>query len=405
VSKQPKLKTFYIYVKKYCPRRSLEASKNYNYLVKNGLRPVDNPKKADLIIIHTCGGFKTDEEFSLLTIKKALKIKSDKVIVTGCLPKINLQKLKPYENMHIITTEDLSNLDSLINAKVSYDKIPDSSVVYGVNDLHHGNLLSRIERHLGFNLKLLRIVLNYFRQKSTKKIVDSFFGEEIFKLEIAKGCVGNCTYCAIKLAMPKFHSTPEAQIVESFKLGLKKNYRHFALIAGDIGSYGIDIKTNLPSLLTKLFAVKGDYKIMLVDINARWFVKYHHDLFPILKNNADRISKIIMPIQSGSDRILKLMGRTYKINEVKKYLVDLQKNTPSIKVETHLLIGFPGETEEDFHMSVNFLKEVKFSRVEVYLYEDRPGTAASSFSNKVPKELMKKRAKILAKEDNVVVIN
>lgn len=399
-----KPQSFYIYVKKHCPRRSLEASKNSQYFIQNGLKPVDDPKKADLIIIHTCGGFKSDEELSIQTLKKALEIKSAKVIVTGCLPKINPAKLENFNNVPILATEELGKLDSLIEAKVNYDKASDSPIIYGINDLYRGTLFSRIRRHFGFNTTFLKLCVNYIRQ-IFQKPQDPYFSKETYKIEIAKGCVGNCSYCAIKLAMPKFHSIPESKIIEKFKSGLKQNYKNFALIAGDIGSYGLDMQTNFPSLLKKLFKIRGDYKIMLVDLNARWLVKYYQDLFPILKDNANRISEIIIPIQSGSNRILGLMQRHYTIDEVKKCLLDLQREIPSIELETHLLVGFPDETDEDFQMSINLLREVTFSKVLVYKYDDRPVTVAYKLPNKISKEIIDNRAKILEKEANAKIID
>lgn len=399
-----KPKSFYIFVKKYCPRRSLEASKNFQYFIQNGLNPIDDPKKADLIIIHTCGGFKSDEERSIQTLKKVLKIKSAKVIVTGCLPKINPAKLENFNNVLILATEELGKLDSLIEAKVNYINVSDSPIIYGINDLYRGSLFSRIRRHFGFNTTFLKLCVNYIRQE-LQKPKDPYFAQETCKIEIAKGCMGDCSYCAIKLAMPIFHSVPEAQIIEKFKFGLKQNYKNFDLIAGDIGSYGLDIQTSFPSLLKKLFKIRGDYKIRLLGLNARWLVKYYQDLFPIFKDNANRTSEIMIPIQSGSNRILRLMRRHYTIDEVKKCLLDLQKEIPSIKLETHLLVGFPGETDDDFQMSINLLREVTFSKVWVYKYDDRPGTAAFKLPNKVSKEIINNRAKILEKEFNAEIIN
>ena len=395
-------KSFFIYGKVWCPRRSLDASRLYRYFVENDLRPVDYPKKADLIVIYTCGGFKPDEEISILTIEQVLKSvralnKFAKVIVTGCLPRIDPERLKSYDTVLIIPPEDLGKLDSLIQAKVPYDACPATSIVYGVHDLYHGNLFQRIKRQSGFNTKLLRICAAYINQSLLHRSRDQVLGQKTYRLEIAKGCLGDCTYCAIKQAMGKFHSFPEEQIIENFRFGLKENYKDFALVAADIGCYGIDTNTSLPDLLKKLFAVEGDYKIALVDLNARWFVKYYPALLSVLKPNFRKVSRIILPIQSGSDRILKLMNRHYKIDEVKECLLDLQKNIPEIMLETHIIVGFPGETDEDFKESVELFRVIKFSKVDVYSYEDRPGTKSLNMPYKVESETIKKRARIVAR--------
>lgn len=401
------LKSFYVYVKKYCPRRSLDSSRFYRYLIANGLVPVADPKEADLIFIFTCGGFALDEEFSILTIEKSLKNKGAKIIVTGCLPKIDPNRLKAYGNdVLIIPVQDLGKIDSLINAKVPYGKCPNVSLVDpGVHDLYHGGYVRRIKRNFGSYSNFIRTCSFYVSQKLLHRAVNPFSDPKTYKLVIAEGCLGNCSYCAIKLAMVKFHSFPEEQIVENFKSGLRAGYRTFALLAGDIGCYGIDIKTNLPDLLKKLFEVDGDYRVLLVDLNARWFVKYYQEFLSVLKENSKKVSGIIMPIQSGSDRILRLMNRHYRVDEVKSCILDLQKNIPGILIQTHIIVGFPGETDDDFEKSVRLLKEVPFSKVLVYKYEERPGTAAISLPGKVAKNIAEKRERMLRKEIGVNIEN
>jgi len=200
--------------------------------------------------------------------------------------------------------------------------------------------------------------------------------------------------------MPPYESRPEEQILEEFKSGLKENYKTFALIAGDIGCYGFDINTNLPSLLTKLFAQDGDYKILLWDLNIRWFIKYHQAMLNVLKANSKKVERIIMPIQSGSNRILKLMNRHYKIEEAKNCLQKLQNSIPEIHLETQILVGFPGETDEDFEKSLDLIREVKFDDIAIFPYEDRPGTTAQNMPNKVPQATIDTRKKILREEFN-----
>ena len=392
---------YYIYAKKFCPRRSLDATRLHNCLLKNNLQPVSDPRKADVIFVYTCGGFGVYEERSLLTIEKALENKTAKVIVTGCLPAINPKVLDGYRTAHVASPEELGKLDPLVPADFSLRNTDDCSVVEGFGDLLGDGLLDRVRRNFGFNTRLLRMFGGCFLKRlARERSGNSFsvFSDSTYRLEIARGCLGSCSYCAIKLAMPEFCSFPEERVVENFKSGLKQNFRNFALVAGDIGCYGLDIGSNLPSLLGKLFAVCGDYKILLVDLNVRWFVKFYPELLSVLKPNYGKVARIVMPVQSGSNRILKLMDRHYEIEEVKKCLLDFKKHVPEAALDTHVLVGFPGETEEDFEQSLNLVREVEFSHVEVYSYEDRPGTIASNLPGKVPDDVIKKRIKILMKQ-------
>ena len=400
---------YFIYAKKLCPRRSLDASKLHEYLLKNNLQPVSDPQKANLIFVYTCGGFNEYEERSIETIKKSLENKSAKVIVTGCLTKINPKRLDGFRNTIMLPPDDLEKLDPLIQADFSYSECGNCSVVNGIHDLYNGNLVDKIKSRVGFVKRHFQFSGEFFYSCVNclyKKIFPppendasfSIFSDDCYKLEIARGCLGHCTYCAIKLAMPKFTSHPEEQIIKNFKSGLREKYRKFALIAGDIGCYGLDINTNLPSLLKKLFKVDGDYKILLVDLNPRWFVKYYSELLPILKANSKKVARIIMPLQSGSNQILKSMKRLYDAEEVKKYILNLQKNIPEIVLDTHIMVGFPGESDNDFRKSLNLVREVKFSKVEVYPYQDRPNTISSNFGEKVSEDVIKRRIDVLSRE-------
>lgn len=390
-------KTFYIYCKIYCPRRSLDSTRLYKYLIANDMKPVSNPRNADFIFVGTCGGFSLHEEFSLLTIDHALKIKSKsaKLVVTGCLTKIRPDVLKSYgDDIYVIHTDDLSKLDSLIGAKIPYSTVSHVGIVEGVHDLYHGNLFQRLKRHVGSKDAFLHTLHFIFTQgllnfRNVRRL------KSFYRLEITRGCLNNCSYCAIKLAMEKFRSLPESQILANFKNGLQMGYSSFLVLGGDTGCYGLDIGSNLPTLLRKLFEVEGHYKICIADLNPRWFVKYYNELLSVFKNNPDKLEGLVIPLQSGSDRILKLMRRNYNIAEVEKCLLDLRKHFPRLYIETHILVGFPGETDDDFQKSVLLVKQINFSRVEIYKYEDRPGTAASRLPDKVPNNVIDKRVKIL----------
>lgn len=402
MSRYSDLKTFYIYANIRCPRRGLEASRLSKYFVANNLKEASNPKKADLIVIVTCGVFAAIEEASLLTIEKSLKNKSSRIVITGCLTKIDPNMLNAYDAI-VILPEDLGKMDLLIRAKVRYSKIGNTPIVQGIHDLYRGNILSRSLRYVKHNINQFHEVLNRYINfgllRGSEKI---FFAKTTYKLEIAKGCLDNCSFCAIKLGMEKFHSFPEEQILKNFKIGLRSGYKSFALVAGDIGCYGIDRRTSLPALLGKLFAVEGDFKILLWDLNPRWFVKYYPELLSVLRANSSKVSKIIIPVESGSNRILRLMNRRYKIEEVEECLLDLKRTISNINLETQIIVGFPGETYEDFQKTQEMVKALDFSKVVVFRYEDRPNTRASNLPGKVSKSIVDSRIRALAKVASTV---
>lgn len=276
--------------------------------------------------------------------------------------------------------------------------------------MYHGHLVDRVRRNIGFsagssNSRISDMYFRCFNQRFFRKSEDIMFSPKTCIVEIAESCLGTCSYCAIKLASEKFHSFPEEQIFESFRSGLKNGYKDFALLAGDIGCYGVDMGTNLPNLLKKLFALENDFRILLWDLNVRWFIRYYDEFRSVLKANSRKVSRIVLPIESGSNRILGLMNRGYEIEKVKNCILDFQKTIPDLRLETHIIVGFPGETEEDFQESLELVKEIRFSKVVVFKYEDRPNTRASVFPDKVPKEIIDRRVRALAKEDRVILVN
>jgi tRNA A37 methylthiotransferase MiaB len=120
-------------------------------------------------------------------------------------------------------------------------------------------------------------------------------------------------------------------------------------------------------------------------------VKYFDDLMNIFKQHYEKIDYIVVPVQSASNRMLRLMKRPYTIEDVKKYLNIIKTEVPGLQISTHIMVGFPGETERDFKESLEFIKEYEFPFVDIYAYDDRPNTAASQMAGKLPQALINQR--------------
>jgi tRNA A37 methylthiotransferase MiaB len=239
------IKTFFIYANKWCPRRSIDASKLFNYFVKNDLKASSSPNKADLIVIYTCGVFSLKEEASIRTIENSLNNKSAKIVVTGCLLKINPEKLTLHANTLLLPMDNFSSFDSLIIAKVPYSEIPLPTSFEKFHDLiDYADPLQKAKKELNSAELISQKIEHFFSKHSINYLI----AKTTYKIEIARGCLSDCAFCAIKQANKEFYSHPEDQIVASFRAGLKKGYKDFALLANDIGCYGLDINPNLPSL-------------------------------------------------------------------------------------------------------------------------------------------------------------
>lgn len=421
--KLERTKRFYVSLAFGCPRRQLDAQRIYSFFIANGFVFSPNIKKADWLVLVTCAYIQKSEDVSTYWVEylSMHKSKNARLVVAGCLPKINPDRLEKIGNFERLSPQELDKLDDLVGAKIKFSAISDAYEcpdfpLYPVPIPTLGTAGKKFFSEFEFSFKFLKRCVAWLQKKfgifesvKTQDHVDfkytcearshypdfEYDPKEIFTIRVAFGCAGRCSYCAIKFATGTIKSHPVAEIVRDFKSGLKRGYKKFILIGGDTGAYGVDIHTTIVELLDEIFKIEGDYKLVLKEFNAQWFVKYYDELERIFLVNHHRIDFVILPIQSGSDRILSQMYRPYKIDDVKDRLRRIKAKIPQMVWTTHIMVGFPGETEEDFEKSRQLLEEFKFSYVDIYSYEDRPHTAASEIGNKIPPDTIAKRIRIL----------
>jgi MiaB/RimO family radical SAM methylthiotransferase len=212
-----------------------------------------------------------------------------------------------------------------------------------------------------------------------------------YNIRIADGCLFSCSYCCIRFATGKLKSKSIEDIVEEFEKGLKEGHKIFQLVCEDVGCYGLDIGTTFPALLRQLLAIEGDYQILLIDFGGHWLVKYYDELLQLFTDHPAKIRELYVSLQSGSQKILNAMKRPEKGIEVRAKLKELKRKLPHLTLRTTVIIGFPGETEEDYRKTVEAVTEIDFSVVELNKYTDRPGTASSKMEKKIPQEIIDRR--------------
>jgi len=380
------MKTYYL-ASAGCPRRAVDSQKIADYLEANNLKYTQDFKDADLIIVSTCAALKSREDLSktAITWYQEQKNADSKIVVAGCLGKINPEVKKEFEEVAFISPREIDILDGIIAAKVRFKDIPDPN---------------QIGSYPLFPDKPERQAKGDRLNKRLDLAVEK---KDLFTLRVATGCLGNCSYCAVKFAVGELESKPIDALLKEFKSGLDQGFKHFVLIAGDVGCYGVDIGTSAIELLSELFAVEGSYKIIIKEFNAQWVVKYFQDLLKIFKENYEKIDYIVVPVQSASNRLLRLMKRPYNIEDVKTYLNIIKTEVPDLQISTHIMVGFPGETEEDFKESLEFIKEYEFPFVDIYAYDDRPNTAASQMDDKVPQKIINQRVDTVKKAQKQIL--
>jgi tRNA A37 methylthiotransferase MiaB len=206
-----------------------------------------------------------------------------------------------------------------------------------------------------------------------------------FKIRINQGCLGACSYCMIKNATGKLYSEPLEDIVDQLEKGLSQGEQTVMLLGGDTGAYGIDIGMGFFTLLKELISIPRDYRLFIHDFNVNWLIKDLDEYTKVFELNEDykKIRSINFPIQSGSGRILKLMRRPYKAVDATEALISIKENFSSIRIGTHVMVGFPSETEEDFELTLKLLEEVNFDFVTCFAYSEHKLADSARIINKV----------------------
>ena len=386
------MKKIFLYIRG-CDRRALDANKIRNYLVQSKYEIVDRIEDADIIIFFACAVYDSITEESLQKVKQFQEYDAE-LIVAGCLPAIERKKLAEIFDGKTIITKDLDEIkQSLPNNEDNTKLITDA------NDIFHNKIINKPIREIK-NLFQRTKFIEKFYLKIKNHVLRSLYGEHsliyryidkkpFFHIRNSTGCLGNCSYCATKIAIGKLKSKPLNQCISEFNEGIKKGYNNFVIEADDTGAYGLDIKSNFPELLNKLTKIPGGYKISIRSLHPKWIIKYINELEQLIKTK--KIVSIESPIQSGSSRILKLMRRISDVQKIKESFLRLQKAFPELSLTTHYILGFPTETEEDFMETMNFIKNINFSAGFIYSCSIKTGTNAENIRPKVSEDLKRER--------------
>ena len=368
----------------------------------SGFRLCKDPKKADLVVFKGCAFNQEKEDLSRQIIKaiESSKNPATQMLVTGCLAKVR-PELAYSKDGELKDLDDLINRLSRLESKHNFEanfphpefwQIPngllDSSIS---NDLIskycHRNpeapLLGIYPRlHGGF----IRLFAKY-RRLIDKEVL--LYHKKTFCIKVCSGCMGKCSYCAIKLARGRIRSKPLDAIVKEFERGLDQGYDDFALVGTDLADYGKDLGTDLLDLLEKLVAHGEKFTLRLRNVNPRWLIPSAPQLSKLLRTG--KIRYLLSPVESGSNRILDRMNRGYHIEDYVEAVRKIRNAYPPILMKTQIMVGFPGETNEDFRKSRDLFKLGLFEYVDVYAYTKRPRTKAWDLPDEVPDKIITKR--------------
>ncbi len=399
-----------------CPRSQMDTAWLRSYFRANGWGLTHCVQHAGLIVVATCGFSANveDESIRLLSLLDRKRRRDSKLLVVGCLAGINPGRIHEQFDATTIAPANIDQLDKIIGARIALRDVPPVNCIephvlaaqgsWSVREMYpdmggFAAFRRRIRRavcsllsHVGTERFAVRTVRRLNRKSEGRP------ADPIFYIRVARGCLDECSYCAIRHATGTLRSKPPEDILAEFDRGLAQKYKTFEILAEDIGPYGLDIGSTCIELLERLFSRQGAYKIVLTDLNVRYLIRYTPALSDVLAAHADRIRVVRLPVQSGSDKILELMKRCYTNAELKASLTYLRKKVPTLALSTHILVGFPGETDEDFDATLDLLRFVRFDEIQVYRYTVRPNTSASALTDKVPMQIIQQRTERLINE-------
>lgn len=337
-----------------CKVNIYESELVTNILKNNNYTVVDFEDKADIYIINTCSVTNESDKKSRKMINRAKKNNPAAIIIVmGCYSQVN--------------AEDI-----------------DVDIVLGNKD----------------KSKIVEIIEEYIKTKQKKKIIYDLTKVEFEKMEITNfdshtrafvkiqdGCNAFCSYCIIPYVRGRVRSKDPEDVIKEVTTLVEKGYKEIVLTGIHTGRYGTDINTNLEELLNKLVNIPNIYRIRLSSIEINEITPGIKEL---LKENKVMAKHLHIPLQSGSNKILKLMNRRYNKEEFLS-MVDNLRDIPDISLTTDLIVGFPNEDEEEFNETIDTLKKIGFTKIHTFPYSKRKGTPAAIMDNQVSPEEKKKR--------------
>ncbi len=344
-----------IYFETYgCALNQADSETMKGLLEQDGYVFSKTPTSANLIIINSCI-VKSPTLSKILSRAKQYKKQGKKVLITGCISQAEPDLLHDFS---ILGTEQLGNIS------------------YAVQETLLGNMVHYIGRT---NEK--RLGLPKHRKNNIIEIVP-----------ISKGCLGTCTYCKVRFARGTLVSYPLKDIVAEVTRAIKTGAKEIWLTSQDNGCYGHDIGTNVVQLLDAILALPGDFKVRLGMANPNFIKRYLSDFLRLFEH--DKLYRFLhIPVQAGSDSVLKHMKRKYTANDFKIIVQKLRMKFLDITIATDIICGYPTETDTDFFQTLELLEQTQPDVINISKFYPMPGTEASKLLHKYDTKIAAERSK------------
>ena len=353
-------KTFYIDTLG-CAKNDYDSQVLAAELMERGCTLSDSPESADILIVNTCGFIESAKVESIEHIfnMAALKGETKKLVVTGCLS----------ERYHEDLVKEIYEVDIFTGVN-DYEELPD--LLLSENEVMADSVKGKVGKVLPYKERILPN--------------NSYSGV----LKIAEGCNNTCAFCAIPKIRGPFRSKKIEDVVREAKVMAERGIKELTIIAQDTSYYGKDLygSAMLPKLLEELCKVDGIEWIRLMYVYDDGITD---ELIETIASNDKICNYLDIPIQHISDNVLSRMRRNSTGDSIRETFKKLRENIPDIHIRTTMLVGFPGESEEDFEELLYFVKEAKIDRLGVFAFSDEEGTLSHRLDGKLPEDIKEVR--------------
>ena len=396
-------KRLYVAGQLSCTASRISFNRYEDFILRHGAARASSAADADIILFDSCAFNQEKEEQSLALIRKCESEarESAKLIVTGCIAGISPARLQEHYRCEYFAPSDEKQLAYLLcidDAEDQFLELSDPRGRFmGTEGFEGGDwklqamarvagLFHRVDHHVSLRrVPFLKHMLAASQAANPHG----------YALSISRGCLGHCSFCVIPMAKGSTTSLPLGLITDHVRTVVARGTRRIVLTSEDIGAFGKDVGVEFPDLLEKLVRIDGNFTLYLHFYDPRWLRTQERRLIPLLQSG--KIAYLQAPLQSGSDRILKLMRRGYLMHHVLPALGRIREQAPGVSLGTQIIAGFPSETEGEHRDTRRVLQSGLFDYAQIFPFSNRPGAAAAALPGHLPAKTVRRRARELGR--------
>lgn len=358
-----------------CPKNLVDSEVMLGIIEKYHIEITNDPEAADIIIVNTCGFIESAKQESIDTILSMAAYKTEGccryLIVTGCLAQRYAQEL----------FQDMPEVDAIVGTNVYKD------IAQVIERVMQGQRVLHLSETDFEKINLEGMQDKERNLPDPRKLTTPSY---MAYLKIAEGCDNFCSFCAIPLIRGRYTSKPYEQVMAEARELVERGVKELIVIAQDTTRYGQDLygKLRLAELLHDLNALPG---LKWIRVLYSYPNTFNDELIEAYATLPKVCHYVDLPLQHASDRLLHAMRRRDKLSETKMLLKKLRERIPDIVIRTTFIVGFPGETEEDFAILKEFVTEQKFENAGVFQYSQEENTVAATLPEQIPEEIKQER--------------